>query len=183
MIGGFPPDENCVAIFRCLSMTWHEARLSTIVSLYINNFNQNSVACPSRRFPTKSIVNLPKVAVTLGNFSCNFSRNFVATQVALKLFKCNITRQELVSQVFVGTSVEELDATFHNDCGNDLIDFFSVTQCNTPRATCLAMLCSISQSGSLLSSPRSSSVAVLRVADSLIAQCKTHVRAVVMLRF
>ena len=106
MIGGIPPDENYVAIFRCLSMTWHEARLSRKLSLYINNFKQNSVACPSRRFPTKSIVNLPKVAVTLGNFSCNFSRNFVATQVALKLFKCNIPRQELVSQVFVGTSVE-----------------------------------------------------------------------------
>ena len=34
-------------------------------------------------------------------------------------------------------------------------------------ATCLAMLCSISQSESLLSSPRSSSVAVLRVTGNL----------------
>ena len=37
---------------------------------------------------------------------------------------------------------------------------------NTP-STCLTMLCSISQSGSLLSSPRSSSVAGLRVAGSV----------------
>ena len=41
-----------------------------------------------------------------------------------------------------------------------------------PRATCLAMLCSISQSpGSLLFSPRSSSVAVLRVAGTTGKGC------------
>ena len=42
---------------------------------------------------------------------------------------------------------------------------------------CLTMLCSISQSGSLFSSPRSSSVTALRVAGSPIAQCNTTVRA------
>ena len=51
----------------------------------------------------------------------------------------------------------------------------AVAQCNSFPATCFAMLCSISQSGSSLSSPRSSSVAVLRVAGSPIAQCNTQV--------
>ena len=60
----------------------------------------------------------------------------------------------------------------------------AVAQCNTPPVTCLrAMLCSISQSGSLLSSPRSSSVAGFRVAGSPNALCNTSVRATAMLCF
>ena len=47
----------------------------------------------------------------------------------------------------------ELDPAFCNDMWQWF--FFSVAQCNPPPETCLAMLCSISQSGSLLSSPRS----------------------------
>ena len=75
----------------------------------------------------------------------------------------------------------ELDFTYRNDCSNDFIDFLplrSVTPNVTPRATCLAMLCLVSQSGSLLSSPRSSSVAFLRAVPlhsvtPLFVQCET----------
>ena len=60
----------------------------------------------------------------------------------------------------------ELCSIFCIGCGNDSISFFVVAQCNTTHATCHAMLCSISQSGSLLFSPWSSSVAVLRVSGT-----------------
>ena len=72
-------------------------------------------------------------AVTLGNSSCNLSRNFVATQVAPKIVKCNIARQQLVSQfVLLPQALQEVELdSFPNDCGNGCINFFSIAQCNT----------------------------------------------------
>ena len=95
--------------------------------------------------------------------------------------RCNMFPLQLVSTFSLRATLHEveLSSTFCNDCSNLQSPLHSVT---TPPATCLAMLCSISQSGSLLSSPQSSSVAVLRVAGSPIAQCNTPVRATAMLR-
>ena len=109
---------------------------------------------------------------TMQVVAVNFS---VATQVAEELhgvacYLCNLSRN-----IFVARNVARSRTQFY---------FLQRLQrCNAPPATCLAMLCSISQSGSLLSSPRSSSVAVLRVAGSPIAQCNSPVRATAMLRF
>ena len=79
----------------------------------------------------------------------------VATQVAEELhgvtcYPCNLFRNIYVARN-VAQRLQQL--------------LIAVAQCNTP-ATCLTMLCSISQSGSLLFSPRSSSVTVLRVAKT-----------------
>ena len=106
----------------------------------------------------------------------SLSRNAVVTQVAEELhgvtcYLCNLSRN-----IFVARSVARSRTQFYFLQRLQQLSI-AVAQCNTPPATCLAMLCSISQSESLLSSPRSSSVAVLKVAGSPIAQCNTPVRA------
>ena len=80
--------------------------------------------------------------------------------------KCNIPRQQLVSQFLLLPQVlqkVELHSTFRKDCSNDFIDFSalrSVTSSVQRFSQCFA------RSGSSLSSPQSSSVAVLRVTGS-----------------
>ena len=90
------------------------------------------------------------------NFLSDLSRYAVATSVAEELhgvtcYLCNLSRN-----IFVARSVarSRTQSYFFQRLQQLSI---TVAQCNTPPATCVAMLCSISQSGSLLSSPRSSS--------------------------
>ena len=112
----------------------------------------------------------------------SLSRNAVATQVAEELHGVTCYRATTCLATFLlHTTLHEveLSSTFCNDCSN----FQSLLQCNTPPATCLAMLCSNSQSGFLLSSPQSYMVTGLRVAGSPIAQYNTPVHAAAMLRF
>ena len=52
------------------------------------------------------IINVSKGAVTLGNFSCNLSRNFVATQVVQNIAKCNSLLQTCVAIFLLPQSVE-----------------------------------------------------------------------------
>ena len=90
---------------------------------------------------------LSKGGVTL----CNFRSNGVATQVAEELhgvpcYLCNLSRN-----IFVARNVVRSRTQFYFLQRLQQLSI-AVAQCNTPPATCLAMLCSISQSGSLLSS-------------------------------
>ena len=105
-------------------------------------------------------------AVTLGNFSCNFSHNFVMMQVAPKIAKCNIPRQQLVSQLFAAASVAEstctveLHSTFHNDWAT----IYQLFQCCTVQQPLYKLSCN-----ALLHQPiRIPSV--LQVAGNPIAQ-------------
>ena len=52
------------------------------------------------------IINVSKGAVTLGNFSCNLSRNFVATQVERNIAQCNSLLQTSVAIFLLRQSVE-----------------------------------------------------------------------------
>ena len=107
---------------------------------------------------------------------CDLSRNAIAEELhGVTCYLCNLSRN-----IFVARSIARSRTQFYFLQRLQQLSI-AVAQCNTPPATCLAMLCSISQSGSLLYSPRSSSV--LRVAGSSIAQCNTPVRATAMLGF
>ena len=114
--------------------------------------------------------------ITLDNFSCNLlCRKLHHTETATCL--AILLLPQALQKV-------ELDSTFCNNCGNNFIDFFNIAQCNTPCATCLIMLCSISQSGSfnypLLVPPQSQ---FCENAGNPIAQCKSPVHATAMLCF
>ena len=104
--------------------------------------------------------------VTLCNFLRNLSRNAAATQVAEELhgvtcYFCNLSRD-----IFAARNVARSRTQFYFLQRLQQLSI-AIAQCNTPPATCLAMLCSISQSGSVFSSPQSSSFAGLRVAGSV----------------
>ena len=93
---------------------------------------------------------LSKGTVSLGNLSCvQLSSQSALHNLHHKLSSVtyrhsNLSRNLLLLLLLLLRALQkvELDSTFHNDCVNDFIDFFSVAQCDTPRTTCLAMLCS-----------------------------------------
>ena len=107
---------------------------------------------------------ISKGGVTLCNFLLASQHRYDTS--CSRIARCNMSPLQLVSQ--------HLCCSERCTKKNLVLLSIAVAQCNTPPAICLAMLCSISQSESLLSSPRSSSVAVLRVAGSPIAQCIKH---------
>ena len=98
-------------------------------------------------------------------FPANWFGQIKASPSTLSLtsWKLRFKQQLYLTILVVATSIlqkVELDSTFRNDFSYDFINFFSFVQSNvTPHATWLN-----SQSGSLLSSPQSSTVSVLWVA-------------------
>ena len=105
-------------------------------------------------------------------FPANWFGQIKASPSTLSLitsWKLRFKQQLCLTILVVAASILQkvkLDSTFRNDFSNDFVNFFSFVQCNTPHATCLTMLWLNNQSGSLLSSPQSSTVAVLWVAHA-----------------
>ena len=118
----------------------------------------------------KARIYFKTLTVTLGNFSCNFSRNFVATQVAPKIAKCIRPRQQIILPFSVTASVAESKIRFYfsQRSRKRFYRLFQHLRSATSSATFLAMLSSISQAeSSLLSSPWSSSAVPLHSVTQL----------------
>ena len=96
-----------------------------------------AVYCNCNSLELGELFSRPKGAVTLRNFSCNLFHNFVVTQVVIKDTETATCHMLLLLQALQKV---ELDSTFHNNCGNNFINFFNIAQCNTPcnLSQCLA---------------------------------------------
>ena len=114
------------------------------------------------------------------NFLSNLSCNAAVTQVAEELlgvtcYLCNLSRN-----ISVARNVARSRTQFYFFQQLQQLPI-AVAQCNTPPATCLTHNALLDQPIRILTNL--SSVAVLRVACSPIAQCNTPVPATAMLRF
>ena len=119
-------------------------------------------------------------------FPANWFGQIKASPSTLSLtsWKLRFKQQLYLTILVVAASIlqkVELDSTFRNDFSNNFINFFSFVQSNvTPHATSSCLWLN-NQSGSLLSSPQSSTVAVLWVMlaspCTCIAQCNAPVYA------